>query len=231
MLILNPTVPVFQAKEGWRASCILVVSVAAVACCRGWASVQRLRDRPGSNRIACCRGRTSMQRLRDRPGRREAAADVHQPQHPHLLPAQRHLGHRQPMSEQGPAAAHGHDPGDPAGALCTYSPRRHQRKFSQALSILRPREAAAWSGFFGPRGSSAQHCAKNGHLPCLLVHAAAALRMNTQTDNSGFHLHTRRYVTSGAALRCLCERGVSHAIVLVVAVVEATPPPFQSRDP
>ncbi len=53
------------------------------------------------------------------------------------------------------------------------------------------------------------HAAKNGHL-ChyLLLHAVAVLCVNTLTDNSGFHLHTWRYVVS--CMRCVmsCERGV-----------------------
>lgn len=45
--------------------------------------------------------------LRHRHGRGAAPANLHQPQHPHHLPAQRHLGHRKPVPQQGPAAAHG----------------------------------------------------------------------------------------------------------------------------
>lgn len=55
-----------------------------------------------------------MQGLRHLPWRGQAPAFFHQPVDPHHLPPQRHLGHRQPLPQQGSPAAHG----DRARGVC-----------------------------------------------------------------------------------------------------------------
>ena len=53
------------------------------------------------------RRRSRVQGLLHRTGRGGAAPQVHQSHDTPVLPAQRDVGHSQPVSVQGPAAAHG----------------------------------------------------------------------------------------------------------------------------
>ena len=86
-----------------------------------------------------CRRWAAVQRLRYRARRRQALTAVHQQHHTDIVPAQRHVGDRESVSKQGPAAVERDHRGDPAGPLQLDTPRRHERESAQcSLGERRP---------------------------------------------------------------------------------------------